>query len=1748
MSEDVDIEASEDVVARLAAWLISRVLTAVEASPPDGVTQGQVQSFRRRRAPELVLSTEAQLQPYRAKIVAKMGGKASSARGAALEPELWSAAKRTSANIAAMELAASKPPASMTNSDLQVLGRYSGWGGLSLTKAAGRFPKGFPAPEERGLIHEFYTPTAVVREIARVLGPVRDGLPRHAGQLHVLEPAAGIGRFVAGMSEVGDKDMAWHVIEYSKLSARMLSAMRPDIDVFEGPFEEWTRDKAPAVAGKLGLVLSNPPYGQRGASVAIDRDRKYREKNAYAYFLRRSLDMLAAGGMGVFLVPAGFLTGTSERAQKLRAKVLTRHHLATAYRLPSKLFPGANLVTDLLFFRARGGELDAVDESDTFIVEGRYFERYPRNILGTESGKDRGGDDQTKKPRWGYEVLGTFDKLPDLAERPVCGACVLRDVMVFPGAEGRKRAARGGTARTIDRAAQGLTGPEAQAAGLGLRVDRFLALVASGKEAAHTMWGELVSDLGEWRLANGNPWAMLSLRRLADKERNEAVQRFLAAWTKGGLLIPGMLKAPVIAQRYTGRQGDIIELAEWEYRQRRGLTIDALLTAYEAHSGLSGSEAIQQVTGKISELLDAGWYLDGDTWQSLVPKRDYLSGLLWPRVDRARALLAGEVPRAGGRPVLRDGKLFGFIPLERIKVQLRALLDTIAPVTIDDIDGVAPNQGWIPLDLIGEWLGQSANRHYNGGKPVKLQRLDGLVLPATVKQVDDINSADISAEVVWCLGWMNHDRTVFKPRKSRREDNIDDIRLKWAKKWSQDFRAFIAMDEARRARLEEQYNRTFRGLIAPDYSSEPLDVARWTTDGIELHPHQASGGRRLLANRGGLLAFDVGVGKTYTGIGVLARARQEGWARRPVILVPNSIVWKWEADIKRVLPDYRVVVIGSNLSTIKRGPEKGSLTSTTDSAEDRGRKWAGFQAGEYDVAILSYSSMPRTKMNEETLRKYSEKTAAIKREIALRARNARKAGSKVTERQAAIAAEGVAAWLAEVLELPKGWDYDPGVAWDDLGVDMLIVDEAQNFKNLYLPEPREHGVPRFMGNAGSGAKRAWHLDFRCELVRQQTGGTGVILLSATPAKNSPLEFYNLLQYIDHNVWSQLGIHDPEQFIDRYCLLEQKLVINSAMEAVSRSAVTGFINLHELRDVIFRLGEFKTAEDVGLVLPEPTVHLVQVDMDPAQDAKYEKYVAEIQDAMEDREKRSQILGLLARMALVAVHAELDEGYKWKTAADAVADGSVNPTSPKFAALAERVMANRTCGHIVFCDNIAAHQWIIATLVKAGVPRDRIGVLNAVVAKATAKRQAIARDFNGDASVGHLPRYDVVIANAIAYEGIDLQTRTCAIHHLDLPWEPATLQQRNGRGVRQGNTLAAIEINYYFAKSSQDGMRFNLIQGKLGWMNALIKGQDRSTNNPAAQLDMGPEEILLLISRDPEQTALRLAELRVKREAEARQRVASAAAGQLRAANGRFRRAKNHTDSVEAARLREEGEARLRDLAKVDVDAWPWAKWLGKARDHVLVVPDPGGAPLWEGLRFGLADEHQADVWNLGEIGKVMPGRLAWRKPGSFAWAKVSLAEGARWGIKPAGMETDEWEGWAGDNEAVDALFTRNIASQYGWTDQSTMEDANWHLASDAWLTGMWQRNGDALIKHFAEVASYYAAKQQVPLVVSGVLEVARGPRLVAAGAVALPPTRVGFATFLKLGPASGLKWGDLDQAAKGWWGLSIPRDLLSKARK
>ena len=1882
---------------------------------PAEFLDGILPAYRAQQGPILgfeyidgfIRRNRAGMERMLAPLVAMLNARASGRASAPLSPitddgpvEAWTVKRRTDANLAAMDLL-TRPgglvrarDGRMTPDERRALLGYSGWGGLSIEAVKDRVPEGM-TPDTFGLIHEYYTPKKVADEIARVLCPL---LPGNDGEpLKAIEPAAGIGRLLRALDERACRAISWTAVEYSQISAQILEALVPSAEVTQGSFEKWIVEN-PGAKGSYGLVLSNPPYGNRSLNIVDDPDRDFREKRAYAYFMRRGLDLLAGGGIGVYIVPMGFLSGEGAENVNLRAKILRRNHVLEAFRLPSEftngrdLFPGAGVVVDVIFFQARGGTLSAIDPDDQFIADGKYFERYPQNILGVVSerarfGKTKSDDPDAKERRGRIVVTGDFERLPDLQPRPMCTSCTLRSNSILPTP--RQRASRG-VVRQTEANVEGLSSVLADAVHLGLRVDSYLAyLAANDPERPAALWLELSQALETYVDLHGNPWQDLELHQVADAG-NIGAQRFLSAFTKAGDLVEGLRSKPVVEKRYAGRPDDVVAQAEMLYRSNRLLTLTQLALFHAEVGGVKALDSIKRT------MLGAGWCLDGNGWNELVPRSVYLTGELWPKYDRAASRPPEDTQAAN---------------------QARELLIAISPAVYEDIDNLSPRDSWIPLEIIASWMKDTVN---NRG-PVYIERRNGLVLPrevslseiggyltsanelrreqealaekqekaaeaqAEIQKIKDANAGfdynfskmsraeiatwqtaanrqrdlenemrrteksiarltgkvkdiereaegSLTSESIWVLGWLNHDMSTFKPPHAK-DEKIDEARIIYAKEWQSSFKAWLGSHPARRDQIRDVYNRTFKGFVQPIYAPEPLEIARYSSSAPQLHPWQVAGARRILANRGGLLAFDVGVGKTYTALAVIAKARQEGWVKRPVILVPTSIVWKWYKDVKRLFPDYRIGVVGSKKKMLTarseqarqaavllkmgridmEGYERAITTSEPDTPADRAAVWTALQAGQLDVVLLTYDALQRTKMNEDAVIAYAEHSAAIQRSVEMQLRNADNR-KKPSERALAIQEHGMRAWIAQRMEINEGWEYDPGIAWDDIGIDMMVVDEAAAFKNLYMPEKREFGIPKFMGNAGDGSKRAWQLDFRLAAIRRKTGGAGVVLLTATPAKNSPLEYYNLIQFIDPAAFSRRGIGDPEQFIDRYLKIVAQEVIAVTGDVATRSSVVGFLHLGELREIIFRYGEFASVPVINkryplaqIALPKLSFPEAVVAMDDDQEEKYGEMVERMEKMLEDKKNMGDMLGLLARLSLIAVHAQLDEGYGWQTAInggvsrrkvtqnsldgwiargwevddkpsrgtaklDEILEGDDEEdliaikrdlpkpkySSPKFELVATNVYAKRDCGHIIFCEPVATHQWIREVLVKRGIKRERIACLNAIASPQAADRQRIAEDFNGDPEAGREPLYDVVIANSVAYEGIDLQRRTCSIHHVDFPWTPADLEQRNGRGYRQGNTLATFEIYYYRAERSLDGFRYNSIDGKAKWQDELLYGEKRETNNPGAQSSMTPDQVLIAISRNPAKTIATLEKVKAEAEAAARKQVAANASRTLMQANARMREARASDDPQLAARLRSEANDRVLDLQKISVDAWPWARWLGKIAEVDYMVPPDGQAPVFEGLRVGKPSSIYPDQVDFYEFGRHMPdaeggGVIGMRGLGAATWMQRNMggvtvpAGSEQFGLKPEQLEVGGSE-WPDDSATTAANIRAELSKLGGRFDWPKF---GWLLASDAFLTQWWPRFRVPIMKAIADSTMgeeyLYPIDQDGVLVLKGqeaLDEIVAENRLDAL----LPPTLAGFDHYLQLAPASRLSFQDLDAVTRFWWTRPFPRGLLTAAAR
>jgi hypothetical protein len=398
-------------------------------------------------------------------------------------------------------------------------------------------------------------------------------------------------------------------------------------------------------------------------------------------------------------------------------------------------------------------------------------------------------------------------------------------------------------------------------------------------------------------------------------------------------------------------------------------------------------------------------------------------------------------------------------------------------------------------------------------------------------------------------------------------------------------------------------------------------------------------------------------------------------------------------------------------------------------------------------------------------------------------------------------------------------------------------------------------------------------------------------------------------------------------------------------------------------------------------------------------------------------------------------------------------------------------------------------------------------------------------------------------------------------MDLPWEPATIEQRNGRGVRQGNTLSNISINFYLAQNSMDGARYALIQGKHGWMKDLLDSQIKETSNPLATATMGKDELLLMMSRDPEATRKKLDELREKVREEAIARKVIEARRTLRGVNGRFRQAEAMTDPVKAAALRDGAEAMLKQVFAVGEERWPWVRHVGRVRDTPISVPTSAGTvpapvppsayPLWiTGACFGVATglqtneqgrisgvsftDHATHMVGLpdpdaaGEAGLLRLGALVWSSTARLKGVEAALSAEAVLPACPADLEP----GWSAEGEL------KGTISRSGWSA------AGWHLAPDAWRASWWPKVAVNVRSALAD--GYGNRNADVPLRQGAAgLRVMQGTDLMYYGRdVApdslFPPTEAGWTEFLERAKGSELKWGELDRAASWWWKKRMPR--------
>ena len=1373
----------------------------------------------------------------------------------------------------------------LTDAEAVKVAAYTGKGGIS------------------GDLNQFYTRTDIAEAMWGLMGAYQDHIEE------VLEPSCGSGVFL-GTAPKGTKVTG---VELDSAAAAVAEALHGHKHTVESKsFEEYTIENT-GKGAQFDAVIANPPYCVRTGDIP---PHKPEFRNADQYFIDTSIDHIKDGGTAVLLIHGGILNNHSPRSVAFRERLLARCEVLDAFRLPNTIFEHTHcgIGADILVLRKRdslvgdsllktGGDLQATLTAlgawDQTFIDGDHFEVHTDHVLGTALSKEETGWRATVEGD-AAAVPGLLSKLTEAKfaakDKPAISTPVSVDNLTKLAADIPLVAKAIGAAQSsIEKLAQPpVLGNVSIMAGQRYlyvgeppkwvkmeSVDDVSQIIKkSGDEAiskAHDISIEIAdlikardegdyykarfmrrntaSRVQEWVKENGIPGSHRALAELS-KSAPQLLD-FLACVDSNGELSDVLAKdAAVTLKPAAVDKTDLLSVANYLAR-----ISDGYVSIRDVEHNWEGWEGSDDASVR-ARLLDSGQFAIEQNGE-LRHLEDYLTGNLYDKLDAESARL----------PSLSGAER------EHVERQIGQITARIASKkrNIDDIPIQLRVMNWMPLDWFSEWINSPEGRLTVFGRHEPSEHYERLVYSDGIYELQTVDKDGVVLNATYdSKSWLKYLNRLSLGKETRAlSKDIEEEIEKGFEEWLK--------TGPRRDELENLYNRTFNAEFRKEYSGETLGI-EGMSDGIIPHAFQNQAVRWAAETGRGILGQDVGLGKTFIAI-LLARLRkQQGTAKRPMVVVPKSVATNWAEEVETLFPGSKVLVIGEHRTRNKRAAKKAekagkalglegdaldeyvedrSWKTDRDTDIQRNQKLAMVKQNEYDLIICTSPAFHEIPMNSKNIDKYEKDDFWYQRASRIGEATEK---TKSTEAADKRIEKMKANWATDKLQR-KFKHAEALVQWEDLGIDCLMADEAHAYKNLYAARSRYGKNPKFLGGSGQSI-RARKMQHMSKWVRDANPTNGVYFLTATPTKNSPLEVFNMLQHIAPESFNRIGIDNSEQFIDRFCQISERDILtppgrgsegkkkkkddddddaplykddyegSGNMEPAA--CVTGFTNLKELEGIMDGYMLIQTATDVGLKIPEANHSTHLVDMTEDQKAVYDdlRNRAAKVNTREDPGEMFRVLDLMKKAAQDLQLYDPEEYKDWYR------------NSPKYKACVESAYqgAVERGGQIVFCDHNAAHDRIKQMLVEKGLKPEQVGIINAQVAKDSAARQEIGNAFNRG-------EIKVVIGNTGTMgEGVNLQGKkhekgTTDIHHLDQPWDPGTMHQRNGRGVRQGNRSEQVDVHTYLSKGSFDGFRYSTLMGKERWLDKLRSGADSIANEMEGQ-NIDESTMLAMLSEDPD----------------------------------------------------------------------------------------------------------------------------------------------------------------------------------------------------------------------------------------------------------------------------------------------------------
>jgi N12 class adenine-specific DNA methylase len=1367
-------------------------------------------------------------------------GRALTAGNYRLTPEdrigAGSAKQKAEGNLAAIRLlkdieAAGRPA---TTDEQAALAKYVGWGGL---------PNAFNAdhsdylPALRKLLDDkeyeaargstlnaHYTSPEVIDAIYQAL--------RRLGVTggRFLEPSMGVGNFLGlTPSELRAK---WTGVELDPITGRIAKLLYPASDIRVHGFEQL---KVPD--GTFDVAVSNVPFGNYRVN-----DVRYNKLklNIHNYFFAKALDLVRPGGIVAFVTSRYTLDQVDS---SFRQYVKERADFLGAFRLPENAFKanaGTEVVTDVIFLRRReegakiGGVADWLTATAITTPEGQstvneYYAEHPAQILG-EQHLERG-----------------MHRDKEYTVTPIKGA-ELKEQM----------------ARAIEWLQPGSFLP-AKIDAPGTRPDaETVGTPAPGriKEGGYVVEnGVLKRREGERMVAAQVPKAQLQkitqLARIQDAVRE--VIRTQREDRPEGEIVAARKELNRHYDRFVKEFGPIAREVRTEITPKKGKPYEVTrypnIKPYMADPDVALLFALEKYdpeTDKAqkSDLLTTRTIQARQPVEHVDTPQDALPVVLNDigRVDVGRiAALAGTTPEeavkalagaiyedpTSGEWETSDGYLSGDVRAKLTLAKAAAKKDPRFHANVEALEAVQPEDlqpsdiavglgsPWVPTGDVEQFITDT----FGPGK-TKVRYIPSEAkwnVQADYRQqysgaaTNDFGTSRVNGTHLLELALNLKQAEVFdKDRDGNRVKNLQETLAAQEKqqKLKDRFAAWVWEDQARASRLARYYNDHFNNLRVRSYDGSHLTLPGMAAvvngKPFKLDQHQRDAVWRILQTGNTLLAHVVGAGKTYTMVAAGMEAKRLGLAMKPMYTVPNHMLGQFSREFLQLYPSAQILVT-----------EKEDLT-----AEGRARFQAKITGTNWDAVIMTHRSFESVPMSVEA------QTAFIRKEIEaledlIRAEKA-DTGDKVTVKELEKSKKRREAKLQSLMAEEKKDDL---LEFESLGVDMVFVDEAHLFKNLEI-------ASRQRGMATEGSQRSFDLYLKSQYLDSQTPGRGLVFATGTPIANAMAEMFTMQRYLQRRVLEAHGLAHFDAWVAQFG--EPVTALELAPDGSGyriNTRLAAYKNVPELIQMFRTVADVKMADD--LKLPKPTLiggKAVAV-VSPKTPALAE-YVARLikraeavrakkVDPSEDNFLKITGDGRYAAMDMrfVDMHAGANPESKVYQAADRIAEQWRETKDLRGAQLVfsdigtpggEGQESKR--GGV---DGFTVYHELREALVHRGVPGNEIAFIHdATSDEKKAKLFQAVKAGRIRILVGSTEKMGA---------GTNVQDRLVAEHHLDAPWRPADIEQREGRILRQGNLLfndgliPGVRIFRYVTEGSFDAYMWQTLERKAKMIAQVMKGE-------------------------------------------------------------------------------------------------------------------------------------------------------------------------------------------------------------------------------------------------------------------------------------------------------------------------------------